>query len=70
MTMINQSVSLYDEIVISKNNGGINIIDSTTTIKNTDNIMGENLSTIPYNKLEVRCVYIPPQTSGLEVFTT
>lgn len=39
MTMINQSVNLYDEIVISKNRGGINIIDSTTTIKNTDNIM-------------------------------
>ena len=46
MTMINQSVSLYDEIVISKNNGGINIIDSTTTIKNTDNIMYKMASKI------------------------
>ena len=46
MTMINQSVNLYDEIVISKNNGGINIIDSTTTIKNTDNIMYKMASKI------------------------
>lgn len=46
MTMINQSVSLYDEIVISKNNGGIKIIDNTTKIQDTDNIMYKMASKI------------------------
>ena len=46
MTMINQSVSLYDEIVISKNRGGIKIIDNTTKIKDADNIMYKMASKI------------------------
>ena len=46
MTMINQSVSLYDEIVISKNRGGIKIIDNTTKIQDADNIMYKMASKI------------------------
>lgn len=46
MTMINQSVSLYDEIVISKNSGGIKIIDNTTKIQDADNIMYKMASKI------------------------
>ncbi len=46
MTMINQSVNLYDEIEISKNNGGIKIIDNTTKIQDTDNIMYKMASKI------------------------
>ena len=40
MTMINQSISLYDDIKITKNdNQGIKIIDKTTDIKFKENIM-------------------------------
>lgn len=40
MTMINQSVSLYDDITVTKNaNKGIRIIDNSTNIKKEDNII-------------------------------
>lgn len=40
MTMINQSISLYDDIKITKNdNQGIKIIDETTDIEFKENIM-------------------------------